>query len=366
MREFNNLMNKGNLIGTAKKPKKATESQINEAYPIMLDLLQRDPKLPLTQVWKQLEHHGILVSECMVQLWMHRKVASIRVLTNFTSNQCDGAENSPYDTTIKSTLVRCLTSLTDDIMFVSYYKLSIAFVNFGEQGKAATKNGRNKVKKGTFIGAFMTVSTKGFVYYWTNPDFIDGYSYNHILRGLLDSWDGSNSKYRVFLSHQMEGSSTALEAIQECRHQASVYPAGHANIHLADVVFFNIRDTHQECCPQAFNNLYLGVLDHNFLFGHQMVADLFAQMVFHVNMGNQSRKDKRLPPCATATYQSIQPMTDEELSGIFLTTRWLRRIFCVQLIVKSRIKNASSSPLLGKLPRETEARKNKLKIQLLI
>ncbi|KAJ9074123.1 hypothetical protein DSO57_1009450 [Entomophthora muscae] len=54
MREFNNLMNKGNLIGTAKKPKKAPELQINEAYPIIFDLLQRDPKLPLTQVQKQL------------------------------------------------------------------------------------------------------------------------------------------------------------------------------------------------------------------------------------------------------------------------------------------------------------------------
>ncbi|KAJ9068154.1 hypothetical protein DSO57_1031549 [Entomophthora muscae] len=102
----------------------------------------------------------------------------------------------------------------------------------------------------------------------------------------------------------MEGSSTALEAIQGRGHQASVYPAGHANDHLADVVFFNIRDTLRESCPQVFNNLYLGVLDHNFLFGHQMVADLFAQMVFYVNMGNQSRKDKRLLPCATATSNS--------------------------------------------------------------
>ncbi|KAJ9052131.1 hypothetical protein DSO57_1037259 [Entomophthora muscae] len=170
----------------------------------MLDLLQQDPKLPLTQVQKQLAHHNIWVSECMVQLWMHRKVAFIWVLTNFAGNQWDGAEDSPYDTAIKSTLVRCLTSLTDDIMFVSYYKLSIAFDNFSEQGKAATKNGRKKVKKGTFIGAFLAVSAKGFVYYQTNPGFINGYSYSYILGGLLNSWDGSNSKYRVFLSHQIE------------------------------------------------------------------------------------------------------------------------------------------------------------------
>ncbi|KAJ9057399.1 hypothetical protein DSO57_1023057 [Entomophthora muscae] len=88
----------------------------------------------------------------------------------------------------------------------------------------------------------------------------------------------------------MEGSSTALEAIQQRQHQDSVYPAGHADIHLGYVVFFNIRDTLQECLPKAFNDLYLGVLDHNSLFGHQMVADLFAQIVFNVNMGNQSQK----------------------------------------------------------------------------
>ncbi|KAJ9050935.1 hypothetical protein DSO57_1009542 [Entomophthora muscae] len=94
----------------------------------------------------------------------------------------------------------------------------------------------------------------------------------------------------------MEGSSTALKAIQGRGHQASVYPAGHADIHLANVVFFNIRDTVRQCCLQAFNDLYLGVLDHKSLLGCQMVADLFAQMVFHVNMYNQSCKDRRLPP----------------------------------------------------------------------
>ncbi|KAJ9076021.1 hypothetical protein DSO57_1030159 [Entomophthora muscae] len=299
----------------------------------------------------------------MVQLWIYGKVVSVHVLTNVAANQWDGAKDSPYDPAIEFTL----------------------------QGKIATQKGRKKVKKGTFIGVFLAVSAKGSVYYCTNPDFTNGYKYSHILNGLLDSWDGSNSKHQVFLSHQMEGSSTALQAIQGRGHQASVldlilitipvdgivaacksteeykgvktklcevgelpsgarrhrqkdfpnvewigtaespaqennqfyvaflkedlqhlvYHASHSDIHLGDGIF-NIGDTVQERHPQAFNNLYLGVLDHNSLFSHQMVADLFAQMVFHVNMGNQSRKDKRLPPCATATYQPIKPMTDKE------------------------------------------------------
>ncbi|KAJ9051418.1 hypothetical protein DSO57_1004828 [Entomophthora muscae] len=54
---------------------------------------------------------------------------------------------------------------------------------------------------------------------------------------------------------------------------------------------------------------YLGVLDHNSLYCHQMVADLFAQIVFH---------DKRLSPCATVTYQSIQPMMDKEYNKHYM------------------------------------------------
>ncbi|KAJ9074971.1 hypothetical protein DSO57_1000914 [Entomophthora muscae] len=171
-------------------------------------------------------------------------------------------------------------------MFISYYKLSIAFDNFGAQGKAATQKGKKKVKKRMFIGAFLDVSAKGSVYYQTNPYFTNGCKYSHILSGLINSWDGSDSKHWVLLSHQMEGSSTALKAIQGRGQQASVYPASHTDIHLAGYVFFNVGDTVWESHSRAFNNLYLGVLDHNSLFGYQMVADLFAQIVFHVNMGN--------------------------------------------------------------------------------
>ncbi|KAJ9072768.1 hypothetical protein DSO57_1023802 [Entomophthora muscae] len=138
----------------------------------------------------------IWVSERMVQPWMYGKVASVRVLTNVAGNQWDGAEDSPYDPTIEFNLVKCLKSLSDDAMFISYYKPSIAFDDFGKQGRATTQKERKKIKKGNF--------------------------HCHILGGLLNSWDGSNSKHWVFLSHQMEGSSTALEAIQQRGHQALV------------------------------------------------------------------------------------------------------------------------------------------------
>ncbi|KAJ9054515.1 hypothetical protein DSO57_1013593 [Entomophthora muscae] len=145
-------------------------------------------------------------------------------------------------------------------MFFSYYKLLIAFNDFRKQGRATTQKGRNKVKKGTFIGAFLAVLAKGFVYYWTKPDFTNGYKYSPILGKLLDSWDSSNS------THQKEGSSTTLKAIQGRRYQASVYPTGHAAIHLADVVFFKIGDTVWKHRSQTFNDFYLGVLEHDYLF----------------------------------------------------------------------------------------------------
>ncbi|KAJ9078634.1 hypothetical protein DSO57_1004898 [Entomophthora muscae] len=94
MWEFNNLMNKGNLIETPRSQKKAPKSQITKVYQIMLDLLQWDSKLPLTQVQKQLAHHGIWVSEHMLQLWMYGKVTLIRILTNVAGNQWYCTEDS--------------------------------------------------------------------------------------------------------------------------------------------------------------------------------------------------------------------------------------------------------------------------------
>ncbi|KAJ9088481.1 hypothetical protein DSO57_1022706 [Entomophthora muscae] len=89
--------------------------------------------------------------------------------------------------------------------------------------------------------------------------------YSQTLGELLDSWDSLNSLHRFFLSYQIEDSSTTLKAIQEHRHQASVYPASHTDIYLADIVFFIIGDTVPERRPQAFNGLYLGALDHNYV-----------------------------------------------------------------------------------------------------
>ncbi|KAJ9049358.1 hypothetical protein DSO57_1025377 [Entomophthora muscae] len=106
-----------------------------------------------------------------------------------------------------------------------------------------------------------------YTFWVTNPDFTNDPKYSQILSELLNSWDGSNSKHKVFLSHQIEGSPNALKSIQGHGKQASVYPASHADIQLTDVVFFNIRDTVQEHHPRAFNNLYLEVLDHDSLFG---------------------------------------------------------------------------------------------------
>ncbi|KAJ9083950.1 hypothetical protein DSO57_1029221 [Entomophthora muscae] len=118
----------------------------------------------------------------------------------------------------------------------------------------------------------------------------------------------------------MEGSSTTIKTIQGRGHQASVYPANHADIHLADDVFFNIRDTVQERCPHTFNDLYLGVLDYDPLFGQQMMADLFFQMIFNVNKDSQLCKDKCISPQATAFYQPIKPMTYKEYNKLYMAT----------------------------------------------
>ncbi|KAJ9068427.1 hypothetical protein DSO57_1028771 [Entomophthora muscae] len=187
-----------------------------------------------------LAHHGIWVSEYMMHFWMHGKMASIRVLTNVGSNHWDGSEDYPYDCAIESTLFQCLTSLSNDIMIISYYKLLIAFNNFGEQGKAATKNGRKKAKRGTFIDSFLAVLAKSFVYYQKNPDFTNGFN--------------SNFTYQVFLNHQIEVSSTTLRAIQGRGHQASVYPSSHSDINIAELcsLILETQSRSKAHCDQNF------------------------------------------------------------------------------------------------------------------
>ncbi|KAJ9083472.1 hypothetical protein DSO57_1034415 [Entomophthora muscae] len=117
---------------------------------------------------------------------------------------------------------------------------------------------------------------------------------------------------------KIEDSFTAIKIIKVHMHQSSVYPAVYADIHLADVVFFNIEDTFWQLRLQKFNDLYLGGLDHDSLFGQQMVADLFAQKVFHVYMGNQSQKNKHLSPHAIAVYQPIKPMSYEKYNKCYM------------------------------------------------
>ncbi|KAJ9049378.1 hypothetical protein DSO57_1025200 [Entomophthora muscae] len=196
-------------------------------------------------------------------------------------------------------------------MFISYYKLSIDFDDFGKQGRPTTQKGRNKVKKGTFIGAFLAVSAKGFVYYQKNTDFTNSYKYSHILSGFLDSWDGSNSKHWVFLSHQMEGSSTALKAIQERGHRPMCTQLV-TMISICLMLCSLILEIHSRSAALRLSTTsILGSLTTIL----SLVTNWWLTCLpkwFHANMGNQSQKDKRLPPHATAIYQPIQPMTDEE------------------------------------------------------
>ncbi|KAJ9049615.1 hypothetical protein DSO57_1022504 [Entomophthora muscae] len=53
---------------------------------------------------------------------------------------------------------------------------------------------------------------------------------------------------------------------------------GHANLHLGDVLFFNFRDTIQECNPKAFNQVVIESYNHNVLSSHQKVTDMFTKM----------------------------------------------------------------------------------------
>ncbi|KAJ9050114.1 hypothetical protein DSO57_1017451 [Entomophthora muscae] len=127
-REFWALLKRG---GTklSKKPKKQVNSQIREAYPIMLDLLQCIPYLQLTEVHCLLGLQGIFIASRTAQLWMHGPVVNVLILTNWLANELDDGSDLPYDPVIGATITCCLSSILDNVIFIAYYKGNTAHIN---------------------------------------------------------------------------------------------------------------------------------------------------------------------------------------------------------------------------------------------
>ncbi|KAJ9083401.1 hypothetical protein DSO57_1035081 [Entomophthora muscae] len=155
-REFQALLKRGGAK-LGKKPKKKVDSQIKEVYPYIIDLLQQDPYLQLTEVYCLLELHGIFIAIRTAQLWMHGLVVGVLIMTNQPANESFDESDLSYDHAISVILTCCLSSILDNIVFISYYKLSLQSHDYGTLSEKNTPKGKRKGAQGKVIGAFLAV-----------------------------------------------------------------------------------------------------------------------------------------------------------------------------------------------------------------
>ncbi|KAJ9060428.1 hypothetical protein DSO57_1030986 [Entomophthora muscae] len=236
---------------------------------------------------------------------------SVSILTNWLANEVDDGSDLPYDLVICATITCCLSSISNDVIFISYDKLSLQFQDYGTLSKTNTPKGKNKKPEGIVIGVFLAVSPKGTVFYQTTTSYTNGYWYRKFLSDLLATWSSVNSSFKIFLSHQMK-CNVAFKKIKADGHDVSIFPARYANLHLGDVLFFNIGDTICGSNLMTFSQVVSVANNNTLLFPCHKVANMFTNMHFCAFGIRQSQRDSQLPPCDSPVYKPITVLSESE------------------------------------------------------
>ncbi|KAJ9057080.1 hypothetical protein DSO57_1025911 [Entomophthora muscae] len=236
---------------------------------------------------------------------MYGLVVSVLILTNWLANELDDGSDFPYSPMIGAIITCCLSSISDNVMCISYYKLSLQFHDYDTLSEKNAPKGKKKEAQGNVIGAFLAVSPKGNVFLQTTTSYTNGYWYRKFLSDLLATWGSANSKFKIFLCHQMECTEVASKKIQAEGHNISIFPAGQADLHLGDVLFFNIGDIICGCNPTTFSQVVSAANNPSVLFPCQKIADMFTKMAFNALSNNQSPKDPQLPTCDSLLHKPI-------------------------------------------------------------
>ena len=91
----------------------------------------------------------------------------------------------------------------------------------------------------TLKGIFIAESKNGIRQYNTSKDAASGYSYWASLDRLIaDSAAYGRGSFAI--SSHMEGQEIILEKLLDANNSAFVFPENHSDLHLGDVLFFNM------------------------------------------------------------------------------------------------------------------------------
>ncbi|KAJ9047997.1 hypothetical protein DSO57_1039483 [Entomophthora muscae] len=115
----------------------------------------------------------------------------------------------------------------------------------------------------------------------------------------------------------MKCANVASKKIKAGGHNVSILPAGHANLHLSETLFFNIGDTIQERNPTTFNQVVSAANNPIVPFYCQKIAEIFTKMDFNVLSSSQYPKDSQLPPYDSLVYKSITFLTNHEYDVMY-------------------------------------------------
>ncbi|KAJ9086093.1 hypothetical protein DSO57_1007755 [Entomophthora muscae] len=110
----------------------------------------------------------------------------------------------------------------------------------------------------------------------------------------------------------MECAEVASKKIQAESHNISIFPVCHADLHLGDVLFFNIGGTIRERNSTTFSQVLSSANNPSVLFPHQKIAEMFTKMAFNALVKSQSPKDPQLPPCDSPVYKPITVLPRSE------------------------------------------------------
>ncbi|KAJ9061803.1 hypothetical protein DSO57_1017045 [Entomophthora muscae] len=103
----------------------------------------------------------------------------------------------------------------------------------------------------------------------------------------------------------------ASKKVQADSHNVSIFPAGHTDLHLGDVLFFNIGDTICGCNLTTFRQVVGAANNNTDLFSCQKFTKLFIKMALNSLSSSQSSKDPQIPPCDSPAYKTITVLVRE-------------------------------------------------------
>ena len=182
-------------------------------------------------------------------------IIGLRVVTNQVNNTLIADITDPYDPTISSFVKELFRPSSPDVIFLAYYKVAASHQDFGQP-----RGANNKPNKGMLSckwkGVFIATGKNGIRQFTVSDDSHSGYSYLAGLSRLLADYAAKTGEVTFAISSSMEKKLVVEDQLKEAGHNVLIYPANHANLHLGDVLFYNMGDLLRKRRPA----------DHTFVF----------------------------------------------------------------------------------------------------